>query len=76
MSVHVFVFLLVVYLLFSLARLGRLDWFPFRPSSSPGGAKRSIFHRLLKPHTPPVAWPSLCRRLEGQHLLLFVLGVR
>src|SRR5215467_1037007 len=52
MSGHVFVFLLVVCLLFSLARLGCLDGFPFRPSSSPGGAKRSIFHRLLKPRTP------------------------
>src|SRR6266567_8169094 len=52
MSVHVFVFLLVVCLLFSLALLWRLDWFPFRPSSSAGGAKRSMFHRLLKPRTP------------------------
>ena len=50
LHVFVFVFLLVVCLLFSLARLGRLDWFPFRP--------------------------SLRRRLEGRHLLLFVLGVR
>ncbi len=79
MSVHVFVCLLAVCLLFSLARLGRLDWFPFRPSSSPGGAKRSIFHRLLKPRTPDdcpaCRLASLRRRLEGQHLLLFVLGV-
>jgi hypothetical protein len=52
MSLHVFVFLIVVYLLFSLVLLWRLDWFHFRPSSSQGGAKRSTFHRLLKPRTP------------------------
>ena len=54
MALHVFmfVFLLVVCLLLSLVLLWRLDWFPLRPSSSPGGAKRSTLHRLLKPHTP------------------------
>ena len=54
MDLHlvVFVFVLVVYLLFALARLGRLDWFPLRSASSQGGAKRSTFHRLLKPRTP------------------------
>src|SRR5947209_20286926 len=51
MSLHVFVFLLVVFLLL-LARLGRLDWFPLRPASSPGGAKRSTLPRLLKPRSP------------------------
>jgi hypothetical protein len=48
MSLPVFEFLLTVCLLLSLTRLGRLDWFPFRPSSSRGGAKRSTLHRLLK----------------------------
>ena len=52
MAVHVYVFLLVVCLLLSLARLGRLCWFPLRPSSSRGGAKRSTLHRLLKPRCP------------------------
>jgi IS1 family transposase len=51
MSLHVFVFLLVVCLLL-LALLWRFDWFPFRPSSSRGGVKRSTFHRLLKPRSP------------------------
>ena len=51
MSLHVFVFLLVVCLL-CLARLGRLDWFHLRPSSSKGMAKRTTLHRLLKPRTP------------------------
>src|SRR5215831_6848782 len=59
MSVHVFVFLLVVCLLFSLALRWCLDWFPFRPSSSPGRAKRSMFHRLLKPRTPDDC-PACC----------------
>jgi hypothetical protein len=51
MSLHVFVFLLVVCLL-CLARLGRLDWFHLRPSSSRGRAKRSRLHRLLVPRSP------------------------
>jgi hypothetical protein len=52
MVLHVFVFLLVVCLLLSLARLGRHDWLHLRPSSSRGGAKRSTLHRLLKPRSP------------------------
>jgi len=52
MSLHVFVFLLVVCLLFSLGLLWRLDWFPVRSSSSKGVAKRSRLHRLLKPRSP------------------------
>ena len=52
MSVHVYVFLLVVFLLLCLALLWRLDRCPLRPSSSPAGAKRSTLHRLLKPRCP------------------------
>jgi hypothetical protein len=52
MALHAFVFLLVVSLLLSLARLGRLCWFALRPSSSRGGAKRTTLHRLLKPRCP------------------------
>jgi hypothetical protein len=52
MPVHMYVFLLVVCLLFCLALLWRLDWFPLRPSSSRGGAKRTTLNRLLKPRTP------------------------
>ena len=52
MTVHVFVFLLVSFLLFCLARFGRLDWFRLRPSFSPGGVKRTRRHRLLKPRCP------------------------
>ena len=52
MDLHVFLFLLVVCLLFFLALLWRLYWFPLRPSSSRGGAKRSRLHRLLKPRCP------------------------
>src|SRR5207245_2459854 len=52
MALHVYVFLLVVCFLLSLALLWCLCWLPLRPSSSPGGAKRSTLHRLLKPRTP------------------------
>ena len=51
MGLHVFLFLLVFYLLF-LALLWRLDWLHLRPSHSPGRAKRSMLHRLLKPRRP------------------------
>ena len=55
MALHVFVFLLVVCLLLSLARLGRLCWFHLRPSSSRG---RGQAH-----HAPPSAQAPLPRRL-------------
>ena len=48
MTFHIVVFLLSVCLLLALALLWRLDWFPLRPSSSRGRAKRSRLHRLLK----------------------------
>jgi IS1 family transposase/transposase-like protein len=47
-----YVFLLVVCLLLSLALLWRLCWFYLWPSSSRGRAKRSTLHRLLQPRTP------------------------
>jgi IS1 family transposase len=52
MSLHVFVFLLVVCFLHSLVLLWHLDWFPLRSASSKGTAKRTKLHRLLKPRTP------------------------
>ena len=52
MVLHLFVFLFVVCFLLSLTLLGRLDWFPLRPSSSQGAAKRPTLHRLLKPRSP------------------------
>ena len=52
MVLHLFLFLLVVCLLLSLALLWCLDWPHLRPSSPRGGAKRSTLHRLLKPCCP------------------------
>ena len=57
---HVFVVLLLVCLLFSLALLWRLDWIPLRPSALRGGAKRTTLQRLLKPRTPDDC--PACRR--------------
>src|SRR5437763_2481319 len=51
MVLHVFVFLLLVCLLLSLALRWLLEWVPLEPSSS-GGAKRTALHRLLKPRSP------------------------
>ncbi len=69
MAFQIFLFLLVVCLLLSLARLERLDWFPPRPSSSQGMAQRTTLHRLRKPRSPddcpPVVSPPLPCRLEG-----------
>ena len=52
MAFHVYVFLLVVCLLLSLALLWRLDCFHLRLSSARGKAKRSMLHRQLKPRCP------------------------
>jgi len=51
MALHVFVLLLVVWLLLCLARLGRLDWLSLR-SSSKGATKRTTVQRLLQPRSP------------------------
>jgi hypothetical protein len=83
MALHlfVFVFLLVVCLIISLALLWRLDWFPLRPASSQGAAKRTMLprlrHRLARQMiAPPVDSPPLPRRLESRRLCLYVLGPR
>lgn len=52
MSLHVFVFLLVVCLFLSLTVLWRLDWLQFRSSSSRGGARRCRLPHQLKPRSP------------------------
>src|SRR5215470_20392453 len=52
MALHIYMFLLVVCILLTLALLWRLDWLAFQPSYSRGGVKRSTLHRLLKPRTP------------------------
>ena len=52
MSLHEFVFLLVVCLFLSLALRGCLDWFHVRSSSPKGVTKRTRLDRLLKPRTP------------------------
>ena len=59
MSFHVSIFLLVIGLFLSLARLGRLCWFDLRPSTSKGGVQRTTLHRLLKPRCPDDC--SACR---------------
>jgi transposase-like protein len=50
MAVHVFLFLLVFFLL-SLALLWRLGWLHLQTSSSRGGVIHSTVQRLLKPRT-------------------------
>jgi hypothetical protein len=62
MALHAFMFLPVVCLLLSLARLGRLCWFALRPSSSRGRAKRTTLHRLLKPRLSPLLHQPVCYR--------------
>jgi IS1 family transposase len=52
MTVHVFLFLLVVFLILSLALLWRLCWFHLPASDSPAGSRPTMVHRLLKPRTP------------------------
>ena len=52
MALQMFLFLLVVCLILSLARLRRLCWLHLQPSHSRGGAIHSTVQRLLKPRTP------------------------
>jgi hypothetical protein len=52
MALHVYVFLFVCFLLFSLARLGRRCWLPLQPSRFKARAVRTTVHRLLKPRFP------------------------
>jgi len=77
------VFLLVVCLLLSLARLWRLCWFHLRPSSSRGKAKRTTLHRLLIPIrvlSDKFEWQvthehaAKCYQLE-RILVLYILGL-
>ncbi len=52
MAIQVFVFLLVSFLILSLALLWRLDWLHLQPSPSQAGRRRTLVQRLLKPRTP------------------------
>jgi hypothetical protein len=63
MSLHVFLFLLVVCLFLSLALLWRLGWLSLQPSHSPAGKRRPLVPRLLKPRTP-LACPICVERIQ------------
>ena len=52
MSLHVFGFLLVFFLILGLALLWRLCWLPLQPLHSQAARRRPLVHRLLKPRTP------------------------
>ena len=52
MTLHVFLFLLLLVLVFSLVRLCSLCWPRHRPAQSAAAARRTPLHRLLKPRSP------------------------
>ena len=52
MAFHIFLFLLVICLLLTLALLWRLGWLHLQPSHSAVASRRSPGHRLLKPRSP------------------------
>ncbi len=52
MTFHIVVFLLVLFLILSLALLWRLCWLLLLPSPSQARAVRTTVQRLLKPRTP------------------------
>ena len=52
MTFHVFLFMLVFFLLLALVLLWRLSWHPLQPSHSQAGSRRTMIHRLLRPRTP------------------------
>jgi hypothetical protein len=52
MAVHVFLFLLMFFLILSLALLWSLSCLHLQPSNSKAGRRRTMVHRLLKLRTP------------------------
>jgi hypothetical protein len=52
MALHVFLFLLVFFLILCLARLWHLYWLHLQPAHSKVGAMHTTAQRLLKPRTP------------------------
>jgi transposase-like protein len=52
MALHLFVFLLVVFFILTLALLWRLDWLHLQPSHSREGTMHDTAQRLLKPRCP------------------------
>jgi hypothetical protein len=52
MAFHIFLFLLMICLLLTLALLWRLGWLHLQPSHSAVASRRSPVHRLLKPRSP------------------------
>ena len=80
MALHAYLFLLVVFLILTLALLWRLDCSIFSLSiqeegpSTPQPSASSSNAPLLT--APPVVSPALPRRVEGQCLLLCDLGAR
>ena len=52
MSLHVYAFLLTLFLILSLVLLWCFCRLNLQPSHSPAGKRRPLVHRLLKPHTP------------------------
>ena len=52
MALHIFLFLLVFFLILSLALLCRLSWPHLQLSHPQAGSRRALVHRLLKPRTP------------------------
>ena len=67
MTVHVFVFLLVSFLLFSPSLLWHLCWLHHDPAPTRAAAKvRTTLHRLLKPRTPDDC--PACRRASTPSL--------
>jgi hypothetical protein len=64
MNLHVYFFLLVLFLLLSLGLLWRLCWLPLQSSHSQAGKRRTMVHRLLKPRTP-LDCPICCLNSSG-----------
>ena len=52
MALHVFVFLLIFFLIRLLVLLWRFSWYHLRPSRFKAWALHTTVHRLLKPRTP------------------------
>ena len=81
MMLHVFLLLLLFFLILTLARLCSLCWSHHGPAQTAAAARQTPLQRLRHRHALhaialPVASPPLSRRLWGLRLRLSDLGVR
>ena len=81
MTLYVFLFLLLFFLILTLARLWHLSWSHHTSPHSKSGAMHTTVQRLRHRHVPrlivqPAATPPLSSRVWGRRLSLCAPGAK